>query len=242
MIDPRTAPYAALLLRVTLGGVFLAHAALKLFLFTPAGTAKFFASLGVPAELAYVTMAAEILGGVALIAGFRTRIVALALTPILLGAIVLVHGSAGFFFNNPNGRLGVSRVLDRRARCPGAAGRRRLCARLLTQHRSESESRQRLIALGKTVNAKLRPPSCGLAPPGDAQMTMPSLFLSHGAPTLPLTDTPARTFLTGLGQHLPRPEGHSGGLGALGNQSPGDQCGRVERHDPRLLRLSSPAL
>ena len=103
MIDARTAPYAALLLRLTLGVVFLAHAGLKLFLFTPAGTAKFFASLGLPAELAYVTMAAEIIGGVALIVGFRTRIVALALTPILLGAIVLVHGSAGFFFNNANG-------------------------------------------------------------------------------------------------------------------------------------------
>ena len=37
-------------------------------------------------------------------------------------------------------------------------------------------------------------------------MTMPSLFLSHGAPTLPLTDTPARTFLLGLGQQLPRPK------------------------------------
>jgi 4,5-DOPA dioxygenase extradiol len=36
-------------------------------------------------------------------------------------------------------------------------------------------------------------------------MTLPSLFLSHGAPTLPLTDTPARTFLGGLGDGLPRP-------------------------------------
>jgi len=36
--------------------------------------------------------------------------------------------------------------------------------------------------------------------------TLPSLFLSHGAPTLPLTDTPARTFLAGLGQLLPRPK------------------------------------
>jgi putative oxidoreductase len=103
MIDTRTAPYAALLLRLTLGGLFLAHAALKLFVFTPAGTAKFFASLGLPGELAYLTMAGEILGGLALIVGFRTRIVALALTPILLGAIFMVHGSAGFFFNDPNG-------------------------------------------------------------------------------------------------------------------------------------------
>jgi 4,5-DOPA dioxygenase extradiol len=37
-------------------------------------------------------------------------------------------------------------------------------------------------------------------------MTLPSLFLSHGAPTLPLTDTPARTFLSGLGGMLTPPK------------------------------------
>jgi 4,5-DOPA dioxygenase extradiol len=37
-------------------------------------------------------------------------------------------------------------------------------------------------------------------------MILPSLFLSHGAPTLPLTDTPARAFLSGLGDALPRPK------------------------------------
>jgi putative oxidoreductase len=103
MIDSRTAPYAALLLRLTLGGLFLAHASLKIFTFTPAGTAKFFASVGVPAELAYVVIAAEVLGGVALILGVWTRVVAIAVTPILLGAIFTVHGAAGFFFNNPHG-------------------------------------------------------------------------------------------------------------------------------------------
>jgi putative oxidoreductase len=103
MTDPRTAPYAALLLRVALGGLFIAHAALKLFVFTPAGTAQFFASVGVPPALAYVTIAAEVLGGLALIAGLWTRIVAVALIPILLGAIVTVHGAAGFFFTNANG-------------------------------------------------------------------------------------------------------------------------------------------
>jgi len=35
---------------------------------------------------------------------------------------------------------------------------------------------------------------------------LPSLFLSHGAPTLPLTDTPARTFLQQLGGTLARPK------------------------------------
>ncbi len=103
MIDTRTAPYAALILRVALGILFLAHAGLKLFVFTPAGTAQFFGSLGLPGFLAYVVILAELAGGIALIAGFYARWVSLALIPILLGAIVTVHGPAGFFFSNPKG-------------------------------------------------------------------------------------------------------------------------------------------
>jgi putative oxidoreductase len=103
MIDSRTAPYAALLLRVTLGMLFLAHVSLKLFVFTPAGTAKFFTSVGLPGELAYIVIGAEVLAGIALILGVWTRLVAIAATPILLGAIFTVHGAAGFFFNNPHG-------------------------------------------------------------------------------------------------------------------------------------------
>ena len=52
---------AALLLRVTLGALFLAHAWLKVFVFTPAGAAQYFASLGVPGFVAYLTIAAELL-------------------------------------------------------------------------------------------------------------------------------------------------------------------------------------
>jgi putative oxidoreductase len=103
MIDSRTAPYAALLLRVSLGALFLAHAGLKFFVFTPAGTAKFFGSIGLPPELAYLVIAAEVLGGIALILGVWTRVVAILAVPILLGAIVTVHGAAGFFFTNPHG-------------------------------------------------------------------------------------------------------------------------------------------
>jgi putative oxidoreductase len=103
MTDSRTVPYAALLLRVSLGTLFLAHASLKLFAFGPSGTAKFFGSLGLPSELAYLVIAGEVFIGLALIAGFWTRIVAIAATPILLGAILTVHGHAGFFFSNPHG-------------------------------------------------------------------------------------------------------------------------------------------
>lgn len=103
MIDSRTAPYAALLLRVTLGALFLAHAALKFFVFTPAGTAKFFGSVGLSPELAYIVIAVEVVVAVALILGVWTRIAALGGVPILLGAIFAVHGAAGFFFTNPKG-------------------------------------------------------------------------------------------------------------------------------------------
>src|SRR5919112_2959466 len=103
MIDTSTAPYAALILRITLGIVFLAHAGLKIFVFTPAGTAQFFGSLGLPPALAYLTILVEVAGGVALILGYYARWAALALIPVLIGAIVTVHGPAGFFFSNPKG-------------------------------------------------------------------------------------------------------------------------------------------
>jgi putative oxidoreductase len=99
----RAAQLAATLLRVTMGGLFLFHGAVKLFIFTPAGTAGYFQSIGLPGPLAYLTIAAELLGGLALIVGFRTRTVALALIPLMLGAAWFGHGSAGFVFSNPNG-------------------------------------------------------------------------------------------------------------------------------------------
>jgi putative oxidoreductase len=102
-IDTRTAPYAALLLRLATGVLFLAHAGLKLFVFTPAGTAQFFGSLGLPPAFGYVIIAAEVLAGIALILGVWTRLVALATVPILLGAIALVHGASGFYFTNAGG-------------------------------------------------------------------------------------------------------------------------------------------
>src|SRR5919107_4332787 len=122
MIDTRTAPYAALILRITLGLLFLAHAGLKVFVFTPAGAAQFFGSLGLPPALAYLTIAAETAGGIALIVGFFTRWVSLALIPVLLGAIAFVHGPAGFFFNNPNGGWGKPGVLVAAPLAPGPPG------------------------------------------------------------------------------------------------------------------------
>jgi len=103
MIDARTAPYGALLLRVVMGVFFLVHAGAKFFIFTPAGTAAFFGSLGLPPALAYLVMAVETLGGIALILGVWTRPVAIILAIEMLGAIIFAHASAGFFFTNPHG-------------------------------------------------------------------------------------------------------------------------------------------
>lgn len=102
MNDTNLTPYAATLLRISLGTMALAHGLLKILVFTPAGTVGFFASLGLPAVLAYATIGIEVVGGVALIAGVFTRYVSIAMLPILLGA-TYVHSSAGWMFSNEGG-------------------------------------------------------------------------------------------------------------------------------------------
>ena len=103
MIDASTAPYAAVVLRLALGILFLAHGLLKLLVFKPAGAYGYFKSLGVSGELAYVTMAAELAGAAALIVGFMPRYAALALTPLILGTIIFAHGKNGWQFSNKDG-------------------------------------------------------------------------------------------------------------------------------------------
>lgn len=103
MSDQRSVAYAALLLRLALGAMFLSHSlVLKLFVFTLAGNAQFFASFGLPAALGYVVFVAELVGGAMLILGIQSRWVALALLPVLLGA-VWVHAPNGWMFGYPKG-------------------------------------------------------------------------------------------------------------------------------------------
>lgn len=103
MIDSYTGPYGILLLRLALGALFLAHAMLKLRVFTVAGTVKYFQSLGLPGFLAYITIGAELGGAAALVLGIWPRYVALLLVPLLLGTIVTVHGKNGWLFTNKDG-------------------------------------------------------------------------------------------------------------------------------------------
>lgn len=103
MIKASTAPYAALLLRVTLGTMFLAHVGLKVFVFTIPGFVEYFASLGLPAVLAYGVIALESLGGLALILGIYATWVAIPLALELLGTIVFAHAANGWLFTNKGG-------------------------------------------------------------------------------------------------------------------------------------------
>jgi len=86
--------WSMLLLRVSLGAIFLAHGLQKISGFE--GIVKFFASLGLPLALVYVVTAIETVGGAFLIMGLFTRTAAVGIIMVMLGAIFSVKLSKGF--------------------------------------------------------------------------------------------------------------------------------------------------
>ncbi len=90
------------LLRFSLGVMWIAHALLKLLVFTLPVTAQFFASVGFPGFLAYPVFAAELLGGIALVLGLYARQAALALVPVMAAA-AWVHLPNGWVHTSPGG-------------------------------------------------------------------------------------------------------------------------------------------
>ncbi len=103
MVDTKNAAYGALLLRLLTGVLFIVHGLIKLFVFTPAGTAGYFASLGLPGFFGPIIMVVELVGGIALILGLQARWVSAILALELLGAALFGHIHNGFGFANPNG-------------------------------------------------------------------------------------------------------------------------------------------
>ena len=98
-----TTPYAAFLLRVSMGVLFLAHGGLlKLGTFGIAGTMGFFGSLGYPPIFGAIVIFAEIGAGIALITGVGVRVVSLLSLPIMIGA-TLQHAGNGWLFSAPRG-------------------------------------------------------------------------------------------------------------------------------------------
>lgn len=91
--------WGLLVLRIALGVIFTAHGAQKLFEYTIAGTVESFGSMGAPLPeiTAPVVAVLEFAGGILLIAGLFTRLVAILLAVDMVVAIALVHASAGFW-------------------------------------------------------------------------------------------------------------------------------------------------
>ncbi|EFH11855.1 DoxX family protein [Teichococcus cervicalis] len=103
MTQDRLAPYATLLLRVSLGLMFLAHGFLmKVLTFGLSGTMGYFGSLGYPPVFGAIVAIAETLAGIALILGVWTRAVSLLTLPILIGAL-LQHTGNGWVFSARGG-------------------------------------------------------------------------------------------------------------------------------------------
>jgi putative oxidoreductase len=92
------------IVRLILGVVFFAHGAQKLLgWFGGPGLRSTIGALhqhlGLPVPLAFLTVAAEFLGGLGLIVGLMSRIAAAGIAFIMFAAIFMVHGRYGLFLN-----------------------------------------------------------------------------------------------------------------------------------------------
>ena len=96
--------WSAFIVRVTLGGIFFAHGAQKVFGWFGGGGLKgtigyFQKSLGIPPALTVLAALTECFGGLAVVIGFLARPAALGLIIVMLVAIAKVHCAHGFFLN-----------------------------------------------------------------------------------------------------------------------------------------------
>ena len=98
-VESRFEQWGLVPLRVVVGLVFLMHGGQKLFVFGLAGTADIMGKLGIamPAFAAGIVIAAELLGGLAIISGLYTRWAGAVLTIEMLVAIPVARFAGGFF-------------------------------------------------------------------------------------------------------------------------------------------------
>lgn len=136
----KTLDYGLLLIRVALGVVMIAHGAQKLFTFGYPGVVGGFTQMGMPMPgiSAALIIAAELGGGILMLAGLFTRFAGAAFAFAMAVAALKVHLAAGFFMPNGYeftmllaaaalgivltgpGRLSIDALIARRRRTPAA--------------------------------------------------------------------------------------------------------------------------
>jgi putative oxidoreductase len=98
MIDQRTAPYAALLLRIALGLLFIVHIYWKFVIFGFDTWLSRLEEAGYSMPVVIYVLCAEFAAALLLIPGILTRWVSLFALPLLLGASQFWLVRTGFFF------------------------------------------------------------------------------------------------------------------------------------------------
>ena len=100
-----TSDIVILIARVAVGVTLLAHGWQKFFTNTIDGTSTFFESMDVPAATAAAIFAAtvELVGGILLIVGLFTPVVAVLVVIDMIGAWWCVHSDAGTIFVDAGG-------------------------------------------------------------------------------------------------------------------------------------------
>ena len=95
--------WAITVIRIVLGVIFFAHGAQKVLGWFGGyglkGTTGYFSSIGLPLPIGYLVCFFEFLGGIGLLLGLLTRLAALAVMIVMVGAIAKVHWTNGFFIN-----------------------------------------------------------------------------------------------------------------------------------------------
>jgi putative oxidoreductase len=107
VIEQRTSRYAALLLRLTLGSLFIAHLYWK-FEILPGGVDRWWSGLranGYPWFVPWYVVSAEFAGAIFLIPGICTRWVSIYAVPLMIGATQFWWVRKGFYFTAAGGEL-----------------------------------------------------------------------------------------------------------------------------------------
>jgi putative oxidoreductase len=137
---------ALLILRVGLGVVFVMHGWQKAFEFGPAGLTQFFAGIGIPfagANAIFIT-GLELFGGVAILAGALTRVIAPLLSATMVVAILTVHLANGFFAGANGYEFPLTLLFISAALTVTGAGRYSVDSRFAAQPADGVEPRRRL--------------------------------------------------------------------------------------------------